>query len=392
MSSCDILNLRNSQVALAIEAVEGTPETLAAGDAGMTVYEPLFSPDIARFTRAPARASLSRLRASMGRELGSISFAVDLMGSGDVTVAPSWSPALQCCGFAEYSISSITIGTVTNGPFLPGEVVTFQGGGEGIVAGEVGSSPLYFVLTNSTSPLSGETVTGQTSTATATTTGAELASKGFLWLPDSTCPPSATVGLYQDGVRHLISGARGNVAFNGNSADGSPARMAFTFQGVYQGTTDTALLSGVTYEDVVPPTFMGVGLAVHGFSLDEKGLFTNWSLDMANTFAPRLSANATKGALSVVIGDRAPAGSIDPEMVLVADHDWFGRFASGSVGRMSLTVGSSAGNRIQVAMPNVQYSAISPSDRNGILVAGVSYEAVSASVNTGDDELSIRLT
>lgn len=389
MSSCDVLNIRNTQIALAEESTEGTAETLTASDATMTVYDPSFAIDVTRFTRNPARASLSKLPSTVGRQVGTISFTVDLMGSGDVGTEPSWDAALRACGFRINTVSSITIGSVSGGPFEPGETIDFgTSGAVGRVCGEVSASPLTFYLVSGT-PQSGETVTGATSSASATTSGTETTDQGFEWLPDSTCPPSVTVAQYLDGVRHLIYGARGNASWSGNSADGSPARMAFSFTGVYGGTTDTALLSGVSYEKVVPPSFINVGFSMHEFGMTTAGCFSNFSLDMGNTLTQRESANAAKGVLSTFIGDREPSGNIDPEMVLVADHDFFGRLVGGDTGRMAFTLGSSAGNTISVGAPTVQYANVQGSDRGGLVVAGLDYELKSATVATTDDELQI---
>ena len=389
MSSCDVLNTRNTQVALKVEGTEGTAETLTSSDTTMTVYDPGFSLDVTRFTRNPARASLSKLPSTVGRQIGTITFSVDLMGSGDVATEPSWDPAIRACGFQTTTVSSITTGAVTSGPFEPGETIDFgTSGAVGRVCGEVSASPLTFVLVSGT-PQSAETVTGATSGASATTSGTETTDQGFEWLPDSTCPPSVTVAQYVDGVRHLIYGARGNVSWSGNSADGSPARMAFSFTGVYGGTTDTALLSGVTYESVVPPSFINVGFSMHEFGMTTAGCFSNFSLDMGNTLTQRESANAAKGVLSTFIGDREPAGNIDPEMVLVADHDFYGRLVGGDTGRMAFTLGTAAGNTITFGAPTAQYANVQGSERGGILVAGLDFELKSATVATTDDELQV---
>ncbi len=389
MSSCDVLNIRNTQVALALEATEGTAETLSASDAAMTVYDPGTSLDVARFTRNPARASLSKLPSTVGRRVATINFAVDMMGSGDVATAPSWDSALQACGFARSTVSSITIGSVTGGPFQAGETIDFgTSGAVGRVAGDVSTSPLTFVLVSGT-PQSAETVTGATSAAFATTSSTETASQGFEWLPDSTCPPSATVGHYVDGMRHLIYGARGNVSWSGNSADGSPARMAFSFTGVYGTPADAALFSSVTYGNLVPPAFINVGMSLHTLTMTTSAAFSNFSLDMGNTLTQRESANAEYGVLSTFIGDREPNGSIDPEMVLVADHDFYGRLLAGTTGRMGFTLGSAAGNTITMNAPTVQYANVQGQDRGGIVVAGLDFELKSADVTTTDDELQI---
>ncbi len=89
-----ILN-RNAQIALAIESSEGTAESLSASDGGMLVYDPSTAVDIARFTRNPARGSLSKVPSIVGRQMASVTFTVDLMGSGAVGTEPTWDAAMK---------------------------------------------------------------------------------------------------------------------------------------------------------------------------------------------------------------------------------------------------------------------------------------------------------
>jgi hypothetical protein len=58
-----------------------------------------------------------------------------------------------------------------------------------------------------------------------------------------------TLGLYENGRRKLMSGAVGNVVFN--FVPGEPVMMNFTFRGVYQGVSDTAILTP-TYPTITP--------------------------------------------------------------------------------------------------------------------------------------------
>ena len=48
MSSCNVLNKRNSQLALKIEVTEGTAETLAAADAAIQANDPVFQIEVKR--------------------------------------------------------------------------------------------------------------------------------------------------------------------------------------------------------------------------------------------------------------------------------------------------------------------------------------------------------
>jgi hypothetical protein len=375
---------RKAQIAVEEEGAEGTAETLVDADAGMLVYDPTFSPEVAMFARDPARSSLTPLEDVVGKQLARIGWRTELKGSGAVATVPAFDDAIRACGFARATVSTIAIGAVTGGPFLPGETVTgAPSGGTGRVVGEVrtGTTPLpYVVLTGVLA--SGDTLTGGTSGATATASAGPQASKGFEYRPSSSSVISATVGLYTDGVRQLVKGARGTVRLEARI--GEPVFLLFDFQGVYGGTTDTALLAP-TYESTVPVAFLNVAGSVGGLA----AVFGSLSIDVGNDLSDRESARETTGAVSVKITARNPRATIDPEMELVATHDFCGRLLAGTTGRLYSELPAAAGQKVVIGCPRIQYSQVGRGDRNRILVAEVECKLVSAGVSSGDDEIQI---
>ena len=101
--------LRKAQIALKLEAAEGTAETLAAADADLYVYEPTFSPDIQTTPRNPLRATLSNLPHFIGRKMASISFKTELVGSAAAGTAPTYGDALKACGMSETLVTSTSV-------------------------------------------------------------------------------------------------------------------------------------------------------------------------------------------------------------------------------------------------------------------------------------------
>ena len=57
-----------------------------------------------------------------------------------------------------------------------------------------------------------------------------------------------------------------------------------------------------------------------------------FSIDMGNKLAPREDLNAASGYKSFMLVDRDPRGSFDPEMELIASHDWYARWKAGKSG------------------------------------------------------------
>ena len=314
--SCNLIYKKNSQVALAIEDVEGVTEVLVAADADILAYDPTFQIETVRYTRNPARGTMSRLPAVVGRRTGKATFSVDLAGSGDPEVLPAWVKALQCCGWQ----------------------------------------------------------------ATATTAGYDLT-------PDSTCPPSATIAILHKGIKHLIYGARGNAKFDGDSQNGGPGKISFSFEGVYGGTIDVDLFEGVEYDAVVPPSFTSLGMTLLGNDLS-VATFANFSFDCGNQIQVVPSANAESGVAFYIIGDRTLVGSIDPNLVEVSEMDVYGLLVDGTTGTLACQIGDTTGNVIRFAAPTVQISNVKTQARGDIIVAGLDLDFVT---ENSDDEFVISL-
>lgn len=380
------LDARTGQVAFEIEAVEGTAETLVAADATMLAYEPDFKDDLGFFTREPNRATYSKLDSIPGIKAARMTWKTELKGSGSVSTPPAWDDVIRCCGFIRSAVSRIAIGAVTSGPFIPGETVTGgNSGATGRVVGEIrnGDSYVYFVPISGTWE-SAETITGGTSGASATTSGTETTDQGYEWRPLSgSTVPSGTGALYMDGVKKLLYGARGNAMIE--CVAGEPVFLGFEVEGVYGGVTDVALLSP-TYESTIPIAFLNTQASLH----ELEAIFTQLSLNMQNVLSRRTSARSANGILSVKLTDRNPVGSIDPEMELVADHDFYGRHAAGTVGRVYAELPSSnAGEKITIAAPRVQYMNLAEGEQDRRAILNIDLELKTAGVSAGDDELQI---
>lgn len=386
MSSCDVVLSRNAQIGVKQESVEGTAETLAAADAKMLVYSPSFTTNIARYQRKPARGTLSNLPAIPGKQAASLKWSTEFKGSGAVGTAPSWATALLACGAQQNVVKTIAVGSITGGPYQAGETITgTTSAATGRVVGDCSATPLHYVALSGTFQNT-ETITGSTSGATSTSGGTPQDNKGFEYTPDSTCPPSVTAGLFQDGLLKQIHGARGTWSLSA-SVDGI-LMVEFDFQGVYSGVSDTALLSGISYESVTPPAFLGLSFNLASFT---TATFTAFKLACGNTIAERPDVTDAKGIKSFFVTDRAPTGNVDPELCLVATHDFYGRFVAGTTGRLYTQVGSSAGQVITIAAPRIQYSNVTEGDRNSIVLANLDFELKSRTDSSADDEWQIAM-
>lgn len=209
-----------------------------------------------------------------------------------------------------------------------------------------------------------------------------VASTSVTYKPASASISSLTIACYEDGVVKKIWGARGTVKLTAKAGD--VVMLDFEFTGADFSITDGALLAP-TYDSVVPQPFLNAAFSISGYS----AIIGSFNADIANTVSLRESVNTGSGNLSGVITNREPKGSIDPEMVTVATHDFFGIWRSGALGALSTVVGASAGNIATITAPKCRYSKVSDSDKSGIAGLGLDFDLT---MDAGDDELSIALT
>lgn len=203
------------------------------------------------------------------------------------------------------------------------------------------------------------------------------------YAPASTSIPSMTLAAYMDGVIHKIWGARGNVKLN--LEVGKPGLLHFDFQGADFDHADGAMLSGVSYSSIVPPSFLGATFTIDGVDfLVEKVEF-----DIANTLALRTDPNSDSGHKSCLITGRKGKVTLDPEMVLASTKDIWTMWKNGSQVALSAILGSVAGNIITIACPKFQIQDVKFGNRSGIRLNNLT--AVMA-LSSGDDEFTITLT
>jgi hypothetical protein len=297
-----LTRLRKRRVlAAAVEAVVGTPETLDAGDAVMNVFDADMQPG-GEFHERPGQAGFGPLPGVVGARVGTLTFAVELHGSGTAESdggesVPTWAKMLlPACGVIQTGATS----------------------------------PIFHV--SSTSPSDG-------ATALAVRT--------------------LTMGLYTDGVLKRIHGAMGTCVIR--CVNGQPVRLEFTFTGAWDAPTDVALLAP-TYPTVIPPRWGGGAFTLDSYALVAGEL----SVDLGNEVVMRPDAAQAAGLATAIITGRRILGTVNPESRLVAERDNYGIWLAGTEGALSVVVGATAGNKCTLGAPKAQVSNIQEIDRDGV--------------------------
>lgn len=196
--------------------------------------------------------------------------------------------------------------------------------------------------------------------------------------------PLASLSFYcfRDGVRHVITGCRGEWSYK--LASPGEALLHFKMQGNYRPVSDivlpTASLPTVTPIPVDAahiPTFN-----LHGYTASMS------SLDLAGGNDVQYR-NLINQAGNVQIVNRNITGTVVVEEPAVATFDYWNAAINGSKGTMNITHGKVAGNIVSITAPNVQIGKITLSDNNGVSFVSAPLKVL-PSLGNDDVTLTVR--
>lgn len=316
----------------------------------------------------------------------SLSFEVEMAGSGAAGTAPRFSSLLRACGMAQ----TITAAPVTG---------TAQAGSAGsitLAAGASSTDDIYngMIVTITSGTGNGHVgvitdYNGTTKVATvqpSTTTFVPGASSGYSiaanvgYKPVSSNFDSATIYVYVGGdVLHKMTGCRGT--FSLNATVGEIPVINFEMVGIYNAPTDTAA-PAVTFTNQATPQIFKAGNASAFSLLDYSGCLQALSFDMANETVYRELIGCTR---SIIITNRAPAGECTIEAPTMAQKDYFTVANDDTNGTITFLHGTTAGNRVSMTAPKVDIANPSYSDQDGIQMLTLPYVAIPTTA--GNDEV-----
>lgn len=101
---------QRKQLAIKIETTEGTDAVPADVDVVAPVYDLEYTPSVEENERDNVQASLSRIKQVSGQQSATMSFSLELKGSGTAGTIPTHlAEALQACGMAETIVASTSV-------------------------------------------------------------------------------------------------------------------------------------------------------------------------------------------------------------------------------------------------------------------------------------------
>jgi len=212
-----------------------------------------------------------------------------------------------------------------------------------------------------------------------------VATTSVTYAPVSSSFSSCTIYYNIDGVLHKVTGARGTFTINGTV--GQIPTIDFTFTGIYNTPTDTAL-PAVTYANQATPLVFKNGNTTDFQLLSYAGCLQSVTFDMGNTLVYRELVGCTK---EVLLTDRAATGTVVLEAVTMATKNYFtAALTDGTLGNLLFQHGQTAGNIVDFASTKIDIGDVSYSDQDGIHMLNIPYTAVPST--SGNDEFSIVYT
>jgi hypothetical protein len=316
---------------------------------------------------------------------GTLEFEVEVAGAGTAGTAPGYGPLLRACGMAELLLGSPLTGSATAGSAT---TLTLAAGASAVdqaykgmrldVTSGTGSGQ-YATIRDYVGATKVATFNETLATPLAASTGYSIGAQAS-YCPISTAFESVTLYVNQDGVLHKLLGARGSVAIS-IAAKSIPV-YKFSFTGLYQTVTDTALPTPVYtgfQQPLASNTVNTPAIALHGVT----PVLSSVDIDFANQVVHR----ALVGTESVLLTDRKASGNIVIEATTVAVKDWWTVAKNATLGPFYVLQGTTAGNKVGIASGYAQIIKPTYQDQDGVamLAAQMSFNPGSS----GNDEVMI---
>jgi hypothetical protein len=132
---------RRSVLAGKTETTPGTAIALAAGDADNLPIGLKADPEVSLFERNVYDASLSSFQPIVGTQMETISFDLELKGSGSAGTAPKWGKYAKACGMSETVSAGVSVvyAPATPAVFDSMTIAIYRGGIRKMIAGARGS-------------------------------------------------------------------------------------------------------------------------------------------------------------------------------------------------------------------------------------------------------------
>jgi len=212
-----------------------------------------------------------------------------------------------------------------------------------------------------------------------------VASTSVTYAPVSTSFDSCTIYFSIDGIRHKVTGCRGNFSLN-LTANQIPV-INFTMTGQYNAPTDTADPTPTYTNQAAPQIFNDTNTTTFSLFSSAALALQSCQADIGNEVIYRELVNSDK---EVIITNRAASGSFAIEAPTLATKDFFAAAVAGTTGALSLVHGTTAGNIISLSSSVVSLGNPAYAEDQGVVMLNLPFTLVPTS--SGNDEITLAYT
>jgi hypothetical protein len=205
-----------------------------------------------------------------------------------------------------------------------------------------------------------------------------------VYSPVSSAFDSMTLGGYTDGMLNKLTGARGNLKFS--MKRGTLPKFTYEMRGIYNDPTDVALPNPTisAYQVPLPVNVLNTSaFALHGFS---NACLESLEFDMGNELQHRDLINCTD---QIQITDRKSKGKLVIEWNTVGVKDWLSLIKNATLGALSITHGTTAGNKVKFDASNVQLANPKYDKQDNIVM--MAFDLILQPSSAGNDEFTLTI-
>jgi hypothetical protein len=214
--------------------------------------------------------------------------------------------------------------------------------------------------------LSGNGASGLPPWATTLLPACDLIASGATYAY-STDDETVTLVEYEDGLKRILHGCKGDVTFTFSASGIGKAR--FRFIGCYTAETDATILAP-TFPTVLPPACESMTMTIGGYS-------PRWStleLALGNQLVMREDPTAATSYHAAAIPNCTPTMTLDPELVTVATKNWQSIREAATESALSIVLGGTANNILTFAATRLQVRSVRPGERNGLSIHALGFQ------------------
>lgn len=200
-----------------------------------------------------------------------------------------------------------------------------------------------------------------------------------VYAPVSQTFESCTIYANVDGVLHKLTGARGTYSIEMNNKQ-LPV-IKFQMTGIWSAPTDTALPTP-TYTSVIPQAINNINTTAFTFH-SYSAIASQFAFDIGNSVVHRTLVGGTE---QVLVTDRKATGQLQIESTTIAQKDYFTIAKNSTPGALSVTHGTTNGNKVQVDAPAVPIVKLGYAELDGIQMTQMDLALLPT---TGNNELTL---